>query len=481
MNSCCYDQAALEISLIKKSLHRFAIKAWEVVEPATEFIDNWHIQLICEYLEAVSKKEIKKLVINMPPRHMKSLCVSVFWPVWEWLQNPASRFVFASYSGNLAIRDSLKCRRIIESPWFQRNFGNIFKLTTDQNVKSKFENDKTGVRLCTSVGGGNTGEGGDYVCSDDPHNLKEIHSDLIREGVIRWWKEVIPTRTNDPKKSAKVIVMQRGHQKDLSGYVLKEQGYTHLNIKGVAKKKTFVEFPKDKFRKEKDKKSFTREEGHLLCEKRFSQDDIDELKMALGANAFAAQIQQEPSPDGGAIFKRKYWRYYNVKPNEVETTIQSWDTAFKAKKENDYSVCITMVKAKNGYYLLDLWRDRLEFPELKRQAVALYEKFSPDIVLIEDKASGQSLIQEMQRDTVIPIIPIKVDTDKISRAHSVSPTCEAGNVFLPEKGNWLADFLEECEFFPNSEHDDQVDALTQAINYFLGFYKGYSEPRIRSL
>jgi hypothetical protein len=220
----------------KRRLRDFVPLAWPVVEPATVFVPNWHIDAISEHLEAVSAGQIRRLIVNIPPRHMKSLMVSVFWPVWEWLEHPERRWLFASYAEALAIRDSLKCRRIIESRRYQELLAYVaatgaseaWRLTSDQNVKARFENDRTGYRMATSVGGSATGEGGDRIVIDDPHKVKEAESEAIRQGVLDWHDGTITTRFNDPKTGAEVVVMQRVHESDLTGHLLDKGGWEHL-------------------------------------------------------------------------------------------------------------------------------------------------------------------------------------------------------------------------------------------------------------
>ena len=445
----------------EESLYEFSKKAWEVVEPGTTFIDNWHIKIICAYLEAVRAREIRNLIITVPPRHMKSLLVSVFWPVWCWIKEPGLRWIFSSYSGDLAIRDSVKCRRIIESDWYKKHWGKNYQLTSDQNVKSRFENNKTGFRMAAGVGGSITGEGGDFIVCDDPHNLKEIHSDLKRETVISWWREVMSTRLNDPKRSCRVIVMQRGHQADLVGSLLEQGLYEHLNLRGIAETDESIKYPcSDKVE--------TRKAGEVLWEERFPREILDDLRTQLGTAAFSAQIQQRPTALGGGIIKGEWFIDYKDIPEDgLIQTIQSWDTAFKEKEGNDYSVCTTWKEYKHGYYLIDIWRKRVEYPELLRAAEVLYKAHRPGKVLIEDKASGQSLIQSLKRDTSLPIFAIKVDRDKVSRANSISPAIESGNVYVNKKAHWYKDFEIECENFPNGAHDDQVDSLTQGLTELL--------------
>jgi hypothetical protein len=218
----------LDRELATRRLSEFIRQAWHVVEPGTPFVPGWHLDAICEHLEAISRGDIRNLLITIPPRHMKSLAVSVFWPCWEWIRWPQRRWLYASYAESLSIRDSLRCRRLIQSPWYQSCFGDRFKLTEDQNEKHRFENDHSGCRIASSVGGSNTGEGGDRIVCDDPHNVQEGESEVIRRNACDWWDRVMSTRLNDPKTGAKVIIMQRVHETDLAGHVLEQGGYEHL-------------------------------------------------------------------------------------------------------------------------------------------------------------------------------------------------------------------------------------------------------------
>ena len=199
----------IDCELATRSLREFVCQAWPVVEPMTPFVPGWHIDAIVEHLEAVSRGQIRNLLINVPPRHMKSLLVSVFWPAWEWIRFPERRWLYSSYAASLSIRDSLKCRRLIESPWYQQLWGDRFALTSDQKTKGSFDNNRSGYRLATSMGGAATGEGGDRIVCDDPHNVQEAESDSVRKSTLDWWDVVMSTRVNDPRTAAKVVVMQR--------------------------------------------------------------------------------------------------------------------------------------------------------------------------------------------------------------------------------------------------------------------------------
>lgn len=212
----------------ERTFHEFAKQAWHVIEPGTPFLDNWHIEAICLHLEAVVDGRIRNLLINMPPRCMKSILVSVLFPAWVWIKHPEKRFLYSSYAQSLATDHSLATRRVIESDWYQSNWGDRYQLAGDANLKTKFENDQRGYRFSTSVGGMATGTGGDFIVADDPHNVKEAESDAVREATLAWWDQTMSTRLNNPKTGAKIIVMQRVHEGDLSGHVLKQGGYDHL-------------------------------------------------------------------------------------------------------------------------------------------------------------------------------------------------------------------------------------------------------------
>lgn len=448
--------------LATKHLYSFVKQSWHVVEPSVPFIASWHIEEICHHLEAVTLGEIRKLLINIPPRHSKSTIVSVMWPMWEWLHNPAHKYLCASYSGNLSTRDNLKARRLVQSPWYQKRWGHLFQLSGDQNAKQRFENNKTGYRLATSVGGTATGEGGSRLLLDDPHSAQDAQSDTIRETALEWFDTVWSTRLNDPKRDAMVTIMQRLHHKDTSGHILEDiGGWEHLVIPaewdGVRRITSLGPY---------DPRTV---EGELICPERFGKKEIAELKRSLGSYGTAGQLQQMPVPQEGAIFALRWFNdRYDTPPDRSKFTrvVQSWDTAKKDDELNDFSVCTTWGETANGFYLLDVMRARLIFPDLLRTAKAMYDKWIPSAVLIEDAASGTSLIQQLRRDTIMPVIPIGTrGLSKEVRAAAVSPMVEAGRVILPQRAEWLIDFEQELGLFPVGEHDDQVDSFTQFLNW----------------
>jgi predicted phage terminase large subunit-like protein len=467
------------------SLARYTQAAWPIIEPNTALIWGWHLDAICEHLEAVPH-EIQHLLITIPPRSGKSTLVSVMWPTWSWIRQPEWRWLFASYAQTLSTRDALRSRRVLQSPWYQARWGERFRLTGDQNQKTRYENDHTGYRLATSVGGSATGEGGHIIVCDDPHNLEEIYSETIREGVLRWWDEVMASRLNDPKTGARVIIQQRGHERDLAGHVLEQGGYVHLDLPMEYEPKTYVFHGKLV-----DPRS---DPGELLCPARIDLQANEDLKLRLGPTAYAGQYNQRPVPAGGAIFKRWWWRYWQPKgvnlapvavqvpdgdllmispqdlPDTFDELIQSWDMAFKDLTDADFVAGQVWGRKGANRYLLDRDHRRMDFPATQKAVRALTAKWPrAHAKLVEDKANGPAIIASLRQE--IPgLIAVEPDGGKVARAYAVTPACEAGNVYVPHPSlyPWVSAYLHEHDMFPAGAHDDDVDATTQALKRWLG-------------
>lgn len=454
-------------SLMRTSFRHYVRKVFNTVSPGSTYLHNWHVDLMAEYLQAVLDGDLTRLIINIPPRYMKSIAVSIAFPSYVIGQDPSRQILAASYSADLAMKFSTDTRLVCESDWYQRVFPG-FQMAGDQNQKSFFATRKRGHRVATSVGTSRIGFGGDYLIVDDPLNPKEAASKAQREAANEWFRQSFYTRMNDKKTAAIIVVMQRLHEKDLTGVLLEDNIYEHLVIPAVAESKTIINFRG---------LHIEREPGDILHPEREGPKQIEEAKISLGSIGFAAQYQQQPAPAEGALFKLAWFRRYREKPEFIRI-IQSWDTAFKPGQLNDPSVCTTWGETLTGYYLLDVFRDRLIYPDLKRTAMSLAAKWIPSVILIEDKASGQSLIQDLQRETALPVIGLDPEGDKMTRASVVSPSVEAGRVYLPETAPWLHDYQNEMIVFPNVDHDDQVDSTTQFLKWVS---KRTFEPRIRSL
>lgn len=440
-------------------LREFVAQAWPVLEPATNYLHNWHIDRICEVLTAVTNGDLQRLVINVPPGAMKSLLCCVLWPAWEWGEiNPASRWLFSSYEGKLSTRDSVKCRRVIRSDWYQQRYGHKFRLTGDQDVKTLFENDATGFRMATSVGGSGTGNRADRVVVDDPHKVTEAESETIRDGTVEWWATEMSNRGSSAK-SAYVVIQQRVHFGDVAGWCL-DHGYEHLIIpQEYEGQKHFLLSMADP--RERD--------GDLLWPDRFDREWVQSQKQGLGSYAYAGQHQQRPVPREGGMIKIDWFQRYTTPPDRApgDKVFVSLDSANKAKELNDPSVATVWLVREARCYLLHVWRDRVEYPDLKRNLSGLLLRWQPNEVLIEDKASGTQLIQEFRGQLIngrnYPIIPIQPEGDKIMRMSLESPAIEAGQVYLPNSAPWLPDYEAELTQFPKAPTKDQVDSTSQFL------------------
>jgi predicted phage terminase large subunit-like protein len=473
---------AIRAEKIRRSLSAFIREAWVCVEPDS-FVDNWHIDVIAEHLEAVTRGEIKRLIINQPPRSSKSLIVNVMWQAWEWLSRPEGRWLTMSYAQALSLRDSTKVRRLVRHEGLAdateqdglmhrvgyqgllRALDRDWELTGDVNAKGRYENTAGGYRIATSFGGVATGEGGDRIVIDDPHNAKKAESDIERQNALDWYDSTIPTRVNNAE-SAIVVVQQRLHDQDLTGHLLERGGWEIVCLPGMYERNhphAFIDDPRT-------------EEGETLDPVRLPPERFDELKLELGSYGFSGQIQQRPSPAEGGILKRDWWQFYDAAdPPPFQTILTSWDMAFKDNEDSDWVVGQMWGKDLANCYLLAQVRGRLSFTNSKKAVLALdgwgNTRRYQGSVLVEDKANGTAIV-DVLRGVVSSLIAVNPEGGKVSRAEAISPMVEAGNVYLP--GGFIpappgyeqtktTDLIEECAAFPTGAHDDMVDAHTQGL------------------
>lgn len=448
---------ALEQELSRRSLADFARCAWHILEPSTELKWGWALDAICEHLEAVSRGECRRLLMNVPPGSMKSLLTGVVWPAWEWgpQDKPELRYLGTAHKQDLAVRDNMKCRRLIQSPWYQDRWP--LTLVGDQNAKTKFENNATGFREAMAFES-MTGSRGDRVILDDPHSVDDANSTVKLASGVQTFREALPSRVNNDQ-SAIVIIMQRLNELDVSAVAL-DLGYDHLRIP--------MRYEAGQSRHVFGAGDPRTHDGELMFPERFPEEQVADLERTMGSYAVAGQLQQRPSPRGGGLFKADWWRYWQAVP-QIDYRLIFADTAQKTGQENDYSVFQCWgYTATRQCVMLDQIRGKWEAPELLIQARAFWHKHvsshhSPlRAMKVEDKVSGTGLIQTLQREGV-PCLPIKRDRDKVTRAMDAAPYIEAGNVLLPQQAQWLSDFLAECSMFPNGAHDDQVDPLCDAV------------------
>lgn len=459
-------------AVCRKSFEFFIREAFSIINPGTEFISNWHIDLICHRLHKVYVGELKRLIINIPPRSLKSTIVSVCWPAWIMGNNPSKRIICASYSQHLSDKLSIESRHLLKSSFFKDIFPRV-KIVPDQNKKNKFILSERGFRFATSVGGTTTGEGGDILILDDPHNALDANSPKKRQKTIDWFRQSFLSRLDDKKSGVVVIVMQRLHQQDLTGFLLENnlQEWEVLKIPILADEDIHYAYGENSY-------NFKRNE--LLYQGHDKIDDIEKLRNAVGSYAFNAQYMQNPLAIGSGMLKSAWLSYYHTAPRTMMEVIQSWDTAIKSGDGNSYTVCTTWCNNEGKFYLLDVYRGRVEYPELKRKIVDLYQKWQPKKVLIEDKASGQAILQDLRQDHwTIPLISVQVHKDKFTRFASITTLFECGRVLIPENIFWKNEYEQELLSFPNSPNDDQVDSTSQYLNYMMTNILKF--PRIRNL
>lgn len=460
----------LERRMMRASLSPFVKKVFSTVDPGTLYKHNWHIDLICEYLEACTRREIKRLIINIPPRHLKSIIASVAWPAWVLGNNPSEQFLCTSYSGSLSIQHSVDCRLVMQSLWYRQTFPEI-ELTGDMNMKSEFKTTKRGHRIATSVGATSIGKGGNFLLIDDPVNPEQALSDTERTKANTYIDQSFMTRINNEDTGVVAMIMQRLNVDDSSGHLIEKGGWEHVVVPMEAEIKTIIDF---------GKVQITREIGDLLDSKRMGKEAVAQKKIDLGSYAFAGQYQQRPAPLEGGMIELGWFKRYKTAPTEGKRRIHSWDTAQKEKELNDFTACIDFLETEKGYYILEVFKEKLRYPRLKKKVTGFYDRDNPDAILVEDKSSGSSLIQDLEddEDTKYPVIAIEPCGDKVTRLDTCSPTVEAGNVYLPEKAPWLVDFESDISNFPNIPKKDTIDAFSQFLNWAK---KPEKAPRARMI
>lgn len=437
----------------------FIERSFQTINPGKTYLPNWHIGLIAEHLRACETGQIKRLIINMPPRHMKSICASVTWPAWLLAHNPSRRMIVASYSQPLSTRLSLDTRHVMQAEWYQRLFPQT-QIATGQNEKHKFATTEHGFRFATSVGGSVTGEGGDFLILDDPHNPADILSDNKREATLNWFDQTFSSRLDNQKTGVFVLVMQRLHPQDMTQHLLSKAGvnWRLLEIPLYAEHQRLYQL---------NHFQHIFNAGEVLHPERMGQEEIERLKQDMGAAHFAAQYLQTPVPLEGRILKKSWLRYY---PKEqylpYRAIYHSWDTAIKTGAANDYTALTVWGEYNGELYLLDVLQQKLDYPALRKCFTEQTQQWNPEAILIEDKASGQSLLQDMRKNSYLPIIAVKAVKDKLTRFASATALFEGGRVRLPQEAPWLADYERQLLEFPGSRHDDMVDATSQFLNWF---------------
>lgn len=469
--------------ILRRDFFAFVHRAFNELNPHTKLLPNWHLDVITATLEAVRQGKIRRLIINVPPRSLKSHCASIAFPAWLLGHNPAAQIITVSYAQDLAEKLARDCRALMSSSFYKAIFAT--RLSSQKQAVCEFETTQNGFRLSTSIGGVLTGRGADIIIIDDPLKPEDAVSETCRNGVNAWYDGTLYSRLNRKASGAIVIIMQRLHEDDLVGHVLKQEPWQVLSLPAIAEEAAdfAVETPYGL-------RHYHRHVGEVLHPAHESAETLERIRQTIGSYNFAGQYQQAPAPLGGGIVKPEWFRIYesSQRPEKFDRIVQSWDTANTSNQLSDYTACTTWGQLDKHFYLLDVMRRRLIYPHLKRLVKELAAAFNADIILIEDKASGTALIQDLGADGM-PITKYQSQLDKETRMHQQTAVIEAGYVHLPREAQWRADYLHELAVFPNGRFDDQVDATSQALDWmrqsgspagWLEYYRRQAERMTRT-
>src|SRR6516164_7852752 len=454
-------------ALLRQDFTTFAARCFHELNPQVELAMNWHLEVIADALTRVQQGESRRVIINLPPRHLKSLMASVAFPAWCLGHDPSVQILWVSYAQDLADKLARDCRGIMMSPWYRRIFRTC--LAPHRQAVEEFITTRQGYRLATSTGGVLTGRGADFILIDDPLKPDEALSDAQRKTANDWFSHTLYSRLNDKRSGAIVIIMQRLHEDDLVGHVLAQEPWEVVCFPAIA--------GADEVHRIETiwgPRWFRRRQGEALHPEREPLDTLDRIRRSVGEYNFAGQYQQSPAPLGGGLVKAEWFKRYreNERPERFDRIVQSWDTANKATELSDFSVCTTWgIKGKN-LFLLGVFRRRLEYPALKRAVREQQSLYCATEVLIEDKASGTQLIQELIVDGCHSVTRYQPDCEKIMRMHAQTAIIENGFVQIPEAAPWIAEYLHEMSVFPKGKHDDQVDSTAQFLDWFKKPFPG---------
>ena len=456
----------IKVAIYKKSFYRFTLDAFKTLHNGQELTPNWHIEYLCKRLQKEAyrivegNKRNKHLLINVPPRTLKSELVNVFFSVYCWILNDSIQFISSSYSASLSITLSTQSRRLIESDWFIKHFPDV-QLSKDENTKSRYTTTNSGLRYSTSTGGTVTGMGADIIVIDDPQNPQLARSDIERDNANRFFNETLRSRLNNPDIGIFIVIMQRLHENDLTGMLLDKEPHNWEYICLPAEVSDVVR-PKEL------KKNYV---DGLLFPERLSKETLKSFKLGLGSYGYSGQYEQLPSPSEGGIFKSDWFNVIKELPHNLKAFDLKWDfyldTAYTAKQENDATAMLCAAFHNNDLFIREVRAVRLEFPELIKEIesfVIVNGYTNRSRIYVEPKASGKSIVQMLKRSTGLNVLEDKPPAqDKVSRASSVSAFVESGRVNLLN-GRYIDSFLNELKSFPNGNHDDQVDVLVMAID-----------------
>jgi predicted phage terminase large subunit-like protein len=449
--------------MARTDLASFNRIVFETLSPSATYHDNWHIAAICRRLKRVWRGETTRLIINGPPRSTKSTICSVTLPAFVLGNDPAKRIICISFSSDLAVNLGNQFREVMNSSVYRRLFPQT-KISRFKNTETEFATTRMGYRMSASIEGSLTGRGGDIIILDDPIKPTDALRDRRREHLNSIFFNTILSRLDDMRTGAIIIVTHRLQEDDLAGRLLREQPgeWTTLILPAIAEQEEIIQIGEQQYH--------TRHRGDPLHAERMPLSLLESRRAEIGSEVFAAQYQQSPVPREGAMIKRAWSKRYDRLPerNSSARIIQSWDTAIKGSEQANYSVGTTWLYQDKRYYLIDVFRDRIDYPTLKLQATASARLHKPNVILVEDAGVGTALAKELHQ-AGLPAIAVRPQFDKRTRMSIQSSKFESGQVFLPTAASWLDDLEAELFSFPGSRYDDQIDSISQGLAYEIPF------------
>lgn len=452
------DRARLLRALLRRDLSAFTQKVFATLEPGTPYAPNWHLDHLAWQLTRVMRGEIRRLIINVPPRSGKSITVSVALPLFVLGHDPKRRIICVSHTEDLARKFSVDRRTVAQSLWYHRLFPDM-GIAGPRPRDLELRTTQFGSCFAAGVGGAVLGRGADLIVVDDPIKALDALSRAERRRVTEFYDNTLLTRLNDKRTGAVVIVMQRLHEDDLVGHVLARDDWEMVSLPAIATENSVHRLSDDA------DDVHSRRLGDVLHPEREPLTVLEQMRRAQGSLTFQAQYQQAPLPPGGNVIRREWLRFYDSEPERFERILVSWDTASTLGEASDWSVGTVWGSIGLDFYLLDVWRDRVEAPELRRAIVSLSEHWEADATVVEDTELARALVQDLRRTgTARPLLQRPI-FDKEARLLAQAARFESGQVHLPSEAPWLADYMHELLAFPNGRHDDQVDATSQALHW----------------
>jgi len=454
------DDRRILQAFMRNNLYFFVQKVFTTLNPGVEYIDNWHVEAICFHLEKIIDGEIDRLLITIPPRHLKSICTSVALAAWVLGRDPTQKMIVASYGADLANKHSRDFQRIIESNWYKALFPDM-RHKPLKNTTTEFITKQNGLRKAVSLGGAVTGFGADILIIDDLMKAQEARSETERANAKAYYEESLLSRFNNKKRGKVIVIQQRLHEDDFAGYLLEKGTFTHLNLPAIAQEPQGIDLYRNRQKH--------RAPGDLLFPQQEPADTLEKLRLDMGGYAFSAQYLQNPTPIDGARVKWDKVPTYegSLDPKSFQIIAQSWDTGLTAEATSDFSVCVTWGFRDGKWYLLDIYRDRLDYGPLKARVETMRAKWNAYRVVMENAATGQLLIRDFRNEGRKPLESYQPVGDKETRFEAQIAKLESGNYILPAQAPFMDAFKKELSAFPNSKYDDQVDATSQFLDWSM--------------